>query len=450
MLGEVDPRVLWEAGGWGWAILASFGASSGLALGAVFFVFFASAESQGPRRLGWLSASAFLVGIFVSVAFAHPLGRSILLAIESADFHNVWEEATERLESSYLSVGLSLGLNSLLAAVGISAWAIRERKASPKPAWFVPFACALLCLTASAGILMRASLARNPDRGAALAVWDVVWVVEKSARIVPNAKALVVGLALVSSFLVVLGLLRRKEQNPPPSKARLAQSSLVGLLGLSAWLGSRPLAQDGEHPLPFPRNAFGNYHCPTLTQLEPQTLPRMEGAGKRCMDLFSEDIIPLALIELSDKGPAANGKPLKSPEDAFDYINTQRLLRDAGNPPGHWSVIYIAAPASMPAEELGPWLGAAANPNQRVGVVLLHDQPPLQSATRGTIARRARCSCPRVVLDEKGASLHGYRWGEVASLAAKSEEDMPLVLDPGYWTHFDGHRVTLVKRSPNR
>ncbi len=155
-----------------------------------------------------------------------------------------------------------------------------------------------------------------------------------------------------------------------------------------------------------------------------------------------------APIDIGAAGATANGRPLKGPAEAFEYVNSQRLLRDAGNPPGRWSVILIAAPASMPAEALGPWLGAVANAQQRFGVVLLHDQPPLVSATAGVVARGARCSCPRVVLDPKGMSLRGRLWGDVASRAATAQEDAPLALDPGYFWEVRGADVTLVRGTP--
>lgn len=429
MLEEVDPRLLWEAGAWGRAILLGFGVSIVSAFVATCFAFCSSLNARWLRFFCWLCGLAFAFGLLGSVLFSYRSGRAILLAMDAEDFQAQWGDAAERIESTSLTLGLSLGLVSLLSTFGISARAIRGRKASPKPAWFLPFSCALLCLTTAAAILMRGYIARNPYRGAALAVWDVVWVVEKSAHIVPNAKVVVVALAILSSLWVVVMQRRRKGLSAVLSRRCLVQSCLIGCLGFLAWLGSRPFARDGEHPLPFPSNAFGYYHCPTFLQTDPQALPRMEGSGKRCMDLFSEDIVPLALLDFGGRGPTADGRLLKSPADAFDYVNTKRLLRDAGNPPGHWSVLLIAAPASMPAEELGPWLRAVANPNQNVGVVLLHDQPSVQSATAGTIARGARCSCPRVVLDEKGASLRGYRWGDVASLAAKANEETPLMID---------------------
>lgn len=457
MIGDVDPRVLLEAGLGGWVILLAFGASLVLALVGVVLVVLvrsATAEGQLPRPAAaralrgvcWLSAGCGALGIVASVGLSWSSGRTILNAMGSTDFQPTWEAAIERMESTSLTAGLSVFLVSLLAAIGVGVRAIRGRREQERPAWFVGVSCALLFASAAAGVLVRAHLARDPYRGAALAAWEVVWLVEKAAIVAPIAKTVVLSIASLASLGVVVGALRRDTEG---SRARCGWTGpfFLALLGSVVWVGSRPLAHDGEHPLPFPHNAFGNYHCPLL-RTDPQTLPRMQGGGKRCMDLFSEDIIPLALIDIGPAGATANGRPLKGPTEAFQYVNSHRLLRDAGNPPGHWSVILIAAPASMPAEELGPWLGAVANAQQRFGLVLLHDQPPVVSATAGVVPRGERCSCPRVVLDPKGMSLRGRLWGDVASRAATAQEDAPLALDPGYFWEMRGADVTLVRGTP--
>lgn len=438
MIGDVDPRVLLEAGSGGWLILLGFGASVVLALAGVVLALLG--RSRALRAACWLSAGAGALGIVASVALSWRWGRTLLNAMGSTDFQSTWETAIERMESTSLTAGLGVLLVSLLAAIGVGVRAIRGRREQGRPAWFLAMSCALLFASAAAGVLARAHLARNPYRGAALAAWEVVWLVEKASIVLPIAKSVILAIACFTSLCVVVGEARRDTAGSRPKRG-FTGPVLLALLGSLVWIGSRPLAHDGEHPLPFPHDAFGNYHCPHLLQSDPQTLPRMQGSGKRCMDLFSEDILPLALIDIGAAGATANGRPLKDPADAFDYVNSQRLLRDAGNPPGHWSVILIAAPASMPAEALAPWLGAVANAQQRFGVVLLHDQPPVVSATAGVVARAARCSCPRIVLDPAGMSLRGRLWGDVASRAATAQEDAPLVLDPGY---------SLAPRGPQR
>lgn len=458
MIGDVDPRVLLEAGFGGWVILLAFGASLVLALVGVVLVLLvrsATAEGSLPRSAAaralrgvcWLSAGSGALGIVASVGLSWSSGRTILNAMGSTDFQPTWEAAIERMESTYLTAGLSVFLVSLLAAIGVGARAIRGRREQQRPAWFVGVSCALLFASAAAGVLVRARFARDPYRGAALAAWEVVWLVEKATTVVPIARTVVLVTASLASLAVVVGALRRDTAGSR-SRRRWIGPLFLALLGTVVWVGSRPLAHDGEHPLPFPHNAFGNYHCPHLLRSDPQTLPRMQGGGKRCMDLFSEDILPLALIDVGPAGATANGRPLKGPADAFEYVNSQRLLRDAGNPPGRWSVLLIAAPASMPAEELGPWLGAVANAQQKFGIVLLHDQPPVVSATAGVVPRGERCSCPRIVLDPKGMSLRGRLWGDVASRAATAKEDAPLVLDPGYFWEVRGADVTLVRGTP--
>lgn len=446
MIGDVEPRVLLEAGSEGWAIVLGFGVCLVFALIGVVLVLLG--RPRASRVSCWLSAGSGVLGLLASVDLSWRSGRTILNAMGSRDFQPTWEAAIERMESTYLTAGLSVLLVSLLAALGVGARAIRGRREQVRPPWFLAMSCAILFASAAAGVLVRAHFARHPYRGAALAAFEVFWLVEKAATVLPIAKTVVLGIASFASLGVVVGAVRR-DSAPSRSIRTWIAPCLLALLGSVAWVGSRPLAHDGEHPLPFPRNAFGNYHCPYFLQSDPQGLPRMQGSGKRCMDLSSEDIIPLALIDIGTAGATANGRPLKGPLDAFAYVNTQRLLRDAGNPPGHWSVVLIAAPASMPAEDLGPWLGAVANSHQRFGVVLLHDQPPIVSATTGTIAREARCSCPRFVLDPKGTSLRGHLWGDLVSGAATLQEDALLVLDPGYFLRAQGADVTLVQGHPS-
>lgn len=446
MIGDVDPRVLLGSGPYGLALIALFGASLVFAVIAAALAFF----EPGPRRsrgipVAWgLSAGSGALGLGVSIWLCRRSGGAILGAMGSREFTDEWISAIEMMESTYLTVGLWLFVVASLAAIATFARVFRDRRETARSSRALPLSGALVFLLAAAAVLWRAHLARNPYRGASLAVWEVVWLIEQSLALLPRAKVAVVGAALLGSVAVVLSRARRSGA-PPASKRAWIAAGILGVAGLSSWIASRPLAHDGEHPLSFPRGAFAHYHCPTLLRSDPEALPRVEPGGRRCMDLFSEDAIPLALLELGGAGPTADGRPLQGPPSAFEHVNSMRLLRDAGNPPGRWSVILIAAPAEMPAEELGPWLAAIENANQRFAVVLLHDQPPVVTATAGTVARQARCSCPRIAIDPRGTSLAGKRWADVASAAAAAPEGTPFAVDPGYFLKFEGARFTIVK-----
>lgn len=433
MIGDVDPRVLLDAGVTGWVILLAFGASLGAALlGGILALFGPLSGRSREPEMAWGASAVFLaMGVLESVAFCWRAGQSILHAMDAADFRETWDIAIERTESTYLTVGIAVFSASICVAIGVGVRAFRARKEAVRPGWLVPISCALVLASAAAAILLRASFARNPYRGAALAGWEAVWLVRRAAIVLPNARLVVIGVALAASVAVLIHAIVRDPRASASTRSRRGPLT-VALLGISAWIGVRPLAHDGEHPFEFPENAFAYHHCPTPLRTDPDALPRMAGSGKPCMDFASEDFIPLALLDADASGATADGRPLREPVEAFWYVNSQRLLRDAGNPPGHWSVILIAAPASLPAEQLGPWLGAINNSNQRFAVVVLHEQPPLASATAGILPRGERCSCPRISLAPDGMSLRGQRWGDVVRQATQSSEEAPLVLNPGY------------------
>jgi hypothetical protein len=120
---------------------------------------------------------------------------------------------------------------------------------------------------------------------------------------------------------------------------------------------------------------------------------------------------------------------LRNPAHAFEYVNARRLEIDALHQA--WPDVLIAAPATMPASDVEPWLAAVANPRQTVQIILFHDQQDMPSATAGVIERRPRCSCQKIKIDASGVALSGQTWGELAEAAAHAPEDAPLAINPG-------------------
>lgn len=442
MLLDVDPLTLFDSGFPGWMTLLFAATATLAALLALVAMW------REKKNTQWRAAHLFLtVGALQSLAIAfvaaHDVVRKTMHIVANPRVHesgvNRFSFAVTRMESGYLVFGLALFFTTLL--VGFVVVRVAFRASRSPSSWFVPLVGVLLMLVTATGILLRAEAAMYPYRGAALAVYELIWLDKKTAEILPPTRMVVLGLASVASVLVVGWCAVRRKQPLFAPLISINKISLgVAISGVALWGFTRPLAEDAQNPIPFPEDAFAGYDCPANVASSPMQWPKIDGHHDQCAWDHLRRYEPSTILDLGSGGPVIGGLPIKDPAAARAYVQKQIM---SNRDPSHGLLpdLLIAAPASKPPEEWGAWLAAigkpwrgrpAAIPSSSLRIVMVHNQPVIHSATVGDIERNPRCSCPPIGLSSSGADISAYDWGRLAQTAASTSIEQPLVVNPGW------------------
>lgn len=428
MLYYVNPRDLLSEGPVGWALLFFLSNAALIALlGFLLALFRPKRDRAGLLAVcAAAGAGALTIGLGSAFFLVRRAQRTILASIGADSHWSDWLDSIGTAESTYASLGISLFAAAILFAAATSVHAIRSRREGSRAPFFVPFTGALLVLAASTFILLRAWDARHPPISS-LVIAEVEWLNRQGSALLSTARFSVLGIAAAASVVL---LLRSRTQNSDdasaPSRSTWVASCTIGLLGLVAWIGARPFAHDGASPIPKPKLFIG-FRCPSFLTSGTEALPRGSGVDAPCFMPLSSFVGPLAVLDFGPSGPFFDGVHMETPEKGLAFVQGKRVPFEDRR----LSPLFIAAPASMNAADIAPWLATVSHPAQPMAVVMAHDQPAFVSQTVGPIQRDPRCSCPAVEVAPSGARLAGHTWDQIAKLAAEAPKHAPLVLSPG-------------------
>ncbi|MBK9264982.1 MAG: hypothetical protein IPM54_35020 [Polyangiaceae bacterium] len=425
MMFTVDPREVLNAGIAG--KLTAYFLVVSILIALVGFGF----ALAGPRRertvplvvFAAASISAFVLGLGAAVVVVHRAQRSILDGYSSTHGWSSWNDAIDVAESTHASVGIALGLVSVLLGLAAIVHAFRARRDAARAPVLLPCCFALLTAGTAIGMLRRAyAVGHSPST--ALVAAEVEWVKVHGDEYMASAHLWVFGIAIAASAILLLASFWN-ERKPPirVPRSAWAASATMAAIGISAWVVTRPIAHDAKEAIPWPE-PFPGHRCPTIPS-GTASLPKMSSVDAPCSWTPSKFIVPLAVIDFGAPVPLVDGVPVHDPTHANRVVGYRVIEHDPRNrmPP-----LFVAAPATMQASDIGPWLAAMPR-DLPAAIVVAHDQPTVWSKTAGPIPRTPRCSCPIVNMSPSGAGLAGYTWEQIAGAAA-SAIDEPLVIAP--------------------
>jgi hypothetical protein len=204
------------------------------------------------------------------------------------------------------------------------------------------------------------------------------------------------------------------------SRRALLVSTLLLLLGGTAFAATRAHAWDAQHPMP-PDAANANTHA-CLT--DEARLAQLPPARPDCVSLEGP------IVELEPRGIVLDGSVVSTPEELRSQLKAKRELWQMLNPdarpfPG---LILFAAPRTATTRELLPWLAAAERAGfPKLGIYLQAPPQRFASKTVGTITKLRCCSAVWNLDASATKSLTAWQtWGELS--AAPSSPDRALVL----------------------
>lgn len=369
------------------------------------------------------SISAFVLGLGAAVVVVHRAQQSILDGYSSTHGWSSWNGAIDVAESTHASVGIALGLVSVLLSLAVVVHAFRARRDVARVPVLLPCSIALLTLATAVGILRRAyAVGHSPST--ALVAAEVEWVKAHGDEYMASAHLWVLGIAIAASAILLLASFWN-ERKPPirVPRSAWAASATMAAIGISAWLVTRPLAHDAKEAIPRPE-LFAGFSCPNIPS-GTAALPKMSGVDAPCSWTPRTFLGSLAVVDFGAPVPMVNGVPVHDPEEANREVSHRFIEHD---PRSRMPPLFVAAPARMQMADIGPWLAAMPR-DVSVGIVVAHDLPTVWTKTAGPIPRTPRCSCPIVNMSPSGADLAGYTWEQVARAAAKAIDE-PLVIAP--------------------
>ena len=186
-------------------------------------------------------------------------------------------------------------------------------------------------------------------------------------------------------------------------------STLLLALGAGAFLATRSLHWDANHPIP--PDAPNTQTC----FMEESHIAGLPPAPTECVASYG------MMVEIVPKGALLDSQLAATPEDLREQIQGKRQLWQQLHPGYHIpGVVQFAAPSSASTSQLLPWL-TALDESAFVDIAIYVKKPPqlLPTKTLGTLNKQ-RC-CATVVKFDPSASteLTAHRtWGDFIAAAS--------------------------------
>lgn len=207
------------------------------------------------------------------------------------------------------------------------------------------------------------------------------------------------------------------------SRRTLLGSTLLLLLGGTAFASTRAHDWDAQHPMP-PDAQNANTHACHACLPDEARLAQLPPALPDCVSLEGP------VVELEPRGFMLDGSMVSTPEELRSQLKAKRELWQMLNPdarpfPG---VILFAAPRTATTRELLPWLAAAERAGfPKLGIYL--QAPPLRLATRtlGTLPKLRCCSTVWQLDASATTALTSWQtWGELSAAPSGPGRAMAL------------------------